>query len=86
TLVPSSTLVPRSIASTHVDLLPPRQRFRDSYSPKESREKHIEIGNADAEPIADLGIGDRVGALTEDGTSMGVEVATSDIREEKEEF
>ncbi|GKC89663.1 reverse transcriptase domain-containing protein, partial [Tanacetum coccineum] len=36
--------------------------------------------------VADLGIGDGVGVHTEDGISMGVEVATSDIREDEEEF
>ncbi|GKA62434.1 hypothetical protein Tco_0761953 [Tanacetum coccineum] len=33
-----------SIAPTLVDLLPPRKRFKDSYSPEDSREKHMEIG------------------------------------------
>ncbi|GJU42165.1 hypothetical protein Tco_1195122 [Tanacetum coccineum] len=33
-----------------------------------------------------LGIGDRVRVDTEDGIGMGVEIATSDIREDKEEF
>ncbi|GJY41867.1 reverse transcriptase domain-containing protein [Tanacetum coccineum] len=68
------------------DLLPPRNRFRDSYSPEASREEHMEIGTADAEAVADLGIGDGVGAHTKDGISMGVEVSTSDIMEEEEEF
>ncbi|GJR75442.1 putative reverse transcriptase domain-containing protein [Tanacetum coccineum] len=86
TLVPSSTPVSRSIASTHVDLLPHDKRFRDSYSPKDSGEEHIEIGTLDAKAIADLGIGDGVGDHTEDGIGMGVEVATSDIREDEEEF
>ncbi|GKG47992.1 hypothetical protein Tco_0509877, partial [Tanacetum coccineum] len=35
---------------------------------------------------ADLSIGDKVGAHTEDGIGMGVEIATSDIREDEEEF
>ncbi|GKA14283.1 hypothetical protein Tco_0693929, partial [Tanacetum coccineum] len=61
TLVPSSTLVSRSIAPTLADL-PPRTRFRDSYS------------------------SEGVGAHTEDGIDLGVEVATSDIREDEEEF
>ncbi|GJW44423.1 hypothetical protein Tco_0073222 [Tanacetum coccineum] len=86
TLVPSSTLVSRSIAPTHVDLLPPRKRFRDSYSPEDSKEEHMEIGTADAEAVVDLGIGDGVGAHTEDGIGMGVEIAASDIREDEEEF
>ncbi|GKA88199.1 hypothetical protein Tco_0809963 [Tanacetum coccineum] len=38
-LVPSSTLV---------DLLPPRKRFRDSYSPEDSGEVHMEIETTDA--------------------------------------
>ncbi|GJW25820.1 hypothetical protein Tco_0039631, partial [Tanacetum coccineum] len=86
TLVPSSTLVLRSIASTHVVLLPPRKRFRDSYSSEDSGEEHMEIGTANAEAVADLGISDGVGAHTEDGIGMGVEVATSDITEDEKEF
>ncbi|GJU44912.1 hypothetical protein Tco_1202178 [Tanacetum coccineum] len=85
TLVPSSTPVSRSIAPALADL-PPRKRFRDSYSSEASGEEHMEIGTADAETVADLGISDGVGAPTEDGIGMGVEVATSDIREDEEEF
>ncbi|GKF23671.1 hypothetical protein Tco_0075993, partial [Tanacetum coccineum] len=44
TSVPSSAPVSRPIVPTHADLLPPRKRFRDSYSPKDSREEHMEIG------------------------------------------
>ncbi|GKC27504.1 hypothetical protein Tco_1034798, partial [Tanacetum coccineum] len=44
TSVPSSTPVLRLIAPTHADLLPSHKRFKDSYSPKDSREEHIEIG------------------------------------------
>ncbi|GJU69274.1 putative reverse transcriptase domain-containing protein [Tanacetum coccineum] len=86
TLVPSSTPISRSIALTHADLLPPRKRFRDSYLPKDSREEHMEIGTTDAEAIADLGISDGVGAYTEDGIGMGVEIAASNIREDEEEL
>ncbi|GJR18096.1 putative reverse transcriptase domain-containing protein [Tanacetum coccineum] len=86
TSVPSSTPVLRLIAPTHVDLLPPHKRFKDSYSPKDSREEHIEIGTTDAEAVADLGIGDGFGAHTEDGIGIGVEIAASDIREDGEEF
>ncbi|GKA76856.1 putative reverse transcriptase domain-containing protein [Tanacetum coccineum] len=85
TLVPLSTPVLRSIASALADLLP-RKRFRDSYSSKASGEEHMEIGTTDAETIADLGISDGVGAPSEDGIDMGVEVATSDIRDDEEEF
>ncbi|GJT75243.1 hypothetical protein Tco_1041968 [Tanacetum coccineum] len=84
TLVPLSSPILRSIAPTHADLLPPCKRFRDSYLPEDSREEHMEIGTADAEAVADLGIGD--GVDTEDGIGMGVEIAASDIREDKEEF
>ncbi|GKG59030.1 hypothetical protein Tco_0602739, partial [Tanacetum coccineum] len=74
------------IASTHVDLLPPHKRFRDSYSPEDSKEEHMEIGTADAKAVVDLGIGDGVGAHTEDGIGIGVEVAASDIKEDEDEF
>ncbi|GJR23670.1 putative reverse transcriptase domain-containing protein, partial [Tanacetum coccineum] len=86
TSVPSSTPVSRSIAPTHVDLLPPRKRFRYSYSLEDSREEHMDIGTTNAEAVTDLGIGDRVRAHTEDGIGMGVEIAASDIREDEEEF
>nr|GEU50964.1 hypothetical protein [Tanacetum cinerariifolium] len=84
TSVSSSTPVLRLISFTHVDLLPPRKRLRDSYSPEDSREEHMEIGTADAEDVADLGTGD--GVDTEDGICVGVEIAASDIREDEEEF
>nr|GFB54746.1 hypothetical protein [Tanacetum cinerariifolium] len=60
TLVPSSTLVPGSIALALADLSP-HKRFRNSYSSEASGEKYMEIG-------------------------MRVEVATSDIREDEEDF
>ncbi|GJU64127.1 putative reverse transcriptase domain-containing protein [Tanacetum coccineum] len=86
TLVPLSTLASRSIAPTLADILPPHKRFRDSYSLEDSRDEHMEIGTTNVEAVVDLGIGDGDGAPTEDGIGMGVEVATSDIREDKEEF
>ncbi|GKE93375.1 hypothetical protein Tco_1574470, partial [Tanacetum coccineum] len=46
TSVSSSTPVSRSIAPTHADLLPPHKRFRESYSPEDSREEHMKIGTA----------------------------------------
>ncbi|GKA54715.1 hypothetical protein Tco_0753664, partial [Tanacetum coccineum] len=81
TSVPLSTLVSRSIAPTHADLLPPRKRFRGSYSLEDSREEHMEIGTVDAEAIADLGIGDEVGAHIEDGISMVIEITARDVIE-----
>ncbi|GJT59632.1 putative reverse transcriptase domain-containing protein [Tanacetum coccineum] len=85
TLVPSSTPVSRSIAPA-LSYLPPHKRFRDSYSSEVSGEEHIEMGTVDAETIADLGINEGVRAHTKDGIDLGVEVATSDIREDEEEF
>ncbi|GJV93414.1 hypothetical protein Tco_1541227 [Tanacetum coccineum] len=86
TTLPSSTPTPRALVPTRVNLLPPRKRFRDSYLPEDSREEHMEIGTTDAETVADLGIGDGVGAHTEDGIGMGVEIAASDIREDEDEI
>ncbi|GJR73806.1 hypothetical protein Tco_0086171 [Tanacetum coccineum] len=84
--VPSPTHDSRLIALTPVDLLPPRMRFRDSYSPEDSREEHMEVDTADAEVVADVGISEGVVAHHEDGVSMGVEIAASDVREDDEEF
>ncbi|GJT78079.1 hypothetical protein Tco_1044804 [Tanacetum coccineum] len=85
-LVPSSTHVLRSIAITLADLLPPRKRFRDSYSPEDSGEEHMEIGTTNTKADVDLGIDDGVGAYTDDGIGMAVEIVASDIREDEEEF
>ncbi|GJY63984.1 putative reverse transcriptase domain-containing protein [Tanacetum coccineum] len=68
------------------DLLPPRKRFKDSYSLKDSREEHIEVDTADAEAVADVGISEGVVAHPEDGVGMGFEIAASDVREDDEEF
>nr|GEV55681.1 hypothetical protein [Tanacetum cinerariifolium] len=78
TLVPSYTPVLRLIAHALADLSP-RKRFRDSYSSEVSGDEHMEMGTADAETVADLGISEGVGAHTEDGIDLGVEVATSDV-------
>ncbi|GJY69609.1 reverse transcriptase domain-containing protein [Tanacetum coccineum] len=67
--VPSPTHVLRSIAPTPVDLLPPRKRFRDSYSPEDSGEEHIEVDTADAEAVAD------------DDEEFKVEASAADTRE-----
>nr|GEV01153.1 reverse transcriptase [Tanacetum cinerariifolium] len=85
TLVPSSTPVSRSIAPTLTDLLP-RKMFIDSYSYEVSGDENMEIGTTDVETVADLGISDGVRAHIKDGLGMRVEVATSDIREDEEEF
>nr|GEU40694.1 reverse transcriptase domain-containing protein [Tanacetum cinerariifolium] len=85
TLVPSSNPVLGSIATALADFLA-RKRFRYSYSSEASGGEHTEIGTADAETVADLGISDGVRAPVEDGLGMGVEVATSDIRKDEEEL
>ncbi|GKG07730.1 hypothetical protein Tco_0330699, partial [Tanacetum coccineum] len=84
--VPSPTHVSRSIAPAPDNLLPPRKRFRDSYSSEDSREEHMEVDTADAEADADVGISDGVVAHNEDSEGMRVEIATSDIWEDDEEF
>ncbi|GKE70360.1 hypothetical protein Tco_1528432, partial [Tanacetum coccineum] len=84
--VQSPTHVLRSIAPTPADLLPPRKRFRDSYSPEDSGKEHMEVDTADAEAVADVGISDGVVAHSKDGVGMRVEIAVSDVREDDEEF
>nr|GEU85197.1 hypothetical protein [Tanacetum cinerariifolium] len=85
TSVPSSTPVLRSIAPALADLLP-RKRFRDSYSSEAREEEHMEIGTSYTKTVADVGASNGVRVPTEDGFGMGVEVSTSDIREDEEEF
>ncbi|GJV31793.1 hypothetical protein Tco_1392193 [Tanacetum coccineum] len=82
----SSTHVSRSIAPTLADLLPPYKRFRDSYSLEDSREEHMEVDTTDVEAVADVGISEGVVAHPEDGVGMGFEIASSDVREDDEEF
>ncbi|GJU79363.1 putative reverse transcriptase domain-containing protein [Tanacetum coccineum] len=86
TSVPSPTYVSRSIAPTPADLLSPRKRFRDSYSSEDSGEEHMEVDIVDAEANADVGISKGVVAHPEDSIDMGIEIATSDVREDDEEF
>nr|GEV45007.1 hypothetical protein [Tanacetum cinerariifolium] len=83
-VVPLSTPVSRLIASALTNL-PPHKRFKDSYSSEVSGEEHMEMGT-DAETVVDLGISEGVGAHTKDGIDLDVEVATSDITEDKEKF
>ncbi|GKE04950.1 putative reverse transcriptase domain-containing protein, partial [Tanacetum coccineum] len=84
--VPSPTYVLRLISPTPADLLPPCKRFRDSYSPEDSGEEHMEVDTADAEAVADVDISDGVVAHTENGVGMGVKITASDVREDDEEF
>ncbi|GKE69243.1 hypothetical protein Tco_1527315, partial [Tanacetum coccineum] len=86
TSVPSPTYVSRSIAPTPADLLPPRKRFRDSYSPEGIGEEHMEVDIADAEAVVDVRINEGVVAHPGDGVGMGFEIAASDVREDDDEF
>ncbi|GKD89684.1 hypothetical protein Tco_1365191, partial [Tanacetum coccineum] len=56
--VPSSTPVMGSLAPTRADLLPPRKRFRYSYSSEASIEEDTEIDPIETEVDMELGIGD----------------------------
>ncbi|GJR95566.1 putative reverse transcriptase domain-containing protein [Tanacetum coccineum] len=76
----------RSLDSSSPSVGPSRKRFRDLYSLEDNREEHMEIGTADAEVVADSGIGDGVRAHTKDGIGMGVKITPSDIKEDEEEF
>ncbi|GKC00756.1 hypothetical protein Tco_0986892, partial [Tanacetum coccineum] len=53
-LVLSHTHISRSITPTLVGLLPPRKRFRDSYSPEDSGDEHMEVDTADAKAVTDV--------------------------------
>ncbi|GJX86052.1 retrovirus-related pol polyprotein from transposon TNT 1-94 [Tanacetum coccineum] len=78
--VPSSTPVIGSLAPTRVDLLPPRKRFRDSYSSKASIEEDTEIDPIETEVEMELGIGD------EDDVRNHVEIDPRDVRDDTEEY
>nr|GEZ30131.1 hypothetical protein [Tanacetum cinerariifolium] len=56
--VPSSTPVTRSLAPTRADLLPPRKRFRDSYSYETSMEEDIKIDTIETKDGRELDIVD----------------------------
>ncbi|GKG06673.1 hypothetical protein Tco_0329642, partial [Tanacetum coccineum] len=59
--------------------------FRDSYSPEDNEEEHIEVDIADAGVVVDVGISEGVVAHPEDGVGMGFEIAASDVREDDKE-
>ncbi|GJZ72411.1 hypothetical protein Tco_0636262 [Tanacetum coccineum] len=56
--VPSSTPVLGSLAPTRADLLPPRKRFKDSYSSEASIEEDTEVDPIETDVDMELGIGD----------------------------
>nr|GEX12789.1 putative reverse transcriptase domain, retroviral aspartyl protease [Tanacetum cinerariifolium] len=73
--VPSSAPVMGSLAPTRADLLPPRKRFRDSYSHKTSIEEDTEIDTTETEDGRELDI------IDEDDVRDHIEVDPRDDRE-----
>ncbi|GKC94497.1 hypothetical protein Tco_1159939, partial [Tanacetum coccineum] len=78
--VPSSLSVEGSLVPTRADLLPPRKRFRDSYSSEASMEEDIEVGTVEAEVGLELVIGDEI------VVRYRVRIDPRDVREDTEEF
>ncbi|GJX25971.1 putative reverse transcriptase domain-containing protein [Tanacetum coccineum] len=78
--VPSSTPVMGSLAPTRADLLPPRKRFRDSYSSEANTEEDIEIDPIETEVDMELGIGDG------DDVRDHVKINLRDVRDDTEEY
>ncbi|GJZ77772.1 putative reverse transcriptase domain-containing protein [Tanacetum coccineum] len=68
------------LALTRAGLLPPRKRFRDSYSSEASIEEDTEIDLIDTEVDMELGIGDG------DDVRDHVEIDPRDVRDDTEEY
>nr|GEU77158.1 hypothetical protein [Tanacetum cinerariifolium] len=75
--VPSSTPVTGSLTPTRIDLLPPRKRFRNSYSSETSMEEDTEIDTIETEDGRELDI--------VDGEDVRDQVEV-DPRDDREEF
>ncbi|GKE46615.1 hypothetical protein Tco_1477873, partial [Tanacetum coccineum] len=78
--VPSSTPIMGSLAPTRANLLPPRKRFRDSYSSMASIEEDTEIDPIETEVDMELGIGDG------DDVRDHVKIDPRDVRDDTEEY
>ncbi|GKA30440.1 putative reverse transcriptase domain-containing protein [Tanacetum coccineum] len=78
--VPSSTPVMGSLAPTRADLLPPRKRFRDSYSSEASIDEDTEIDPIEIEVYVELGIGDG------DDVRDHVEIDLRDVSDDTEKY
>ncbi|GKE26451.1 hypothetical protein Tco_1441835 [Tanacetum coccineum] len=78
--VPSSTPVMGSLAPTRADLLPPRKRFKDSYSSEASIKEDAEVGPIETVVDMELGIGDG------DDVRDHVEIDPRDVRDDIEEY
>ncbi|GJR35926.1 hypothetical protein Tco_1211610, partial [Tanacetum coccineum] len=78
--VPSSMPVMGSLAPTRADLLPPRKRFRDSYSSEASIEEDTKIDPIETVVDMELGIGEG------DDVRDHVEIDPRDVRDDTEEY
>ncbi|GJW62523.1 putative reverse transcriptase domain-containing protein [Tanacetum coccineum] len=78
--VPSSTPVMGSLAPTRADLLPPRKRFRDSYSSEASIEEDAKVGPIETMVDRELGIGDG------NDVRDHVKIDPRDVRDDTEEY
>ncbi|GJS80371.1 hypothetical protein Tco_0730252, partial [Tanacetum coccineum] len=77
--VPVSMPVTGSLAPTRADHLPPRKRFRDSYSSEASLEEDVEVGLTGTGVDVELGIGD--GDVVGDRVGIDHRDATDDTEE-----
>ncbi|GKE72954.1 hypothetical protein Tco_1534995, partial [Tanacetum coccineum] len=78
--VTSSMPVMGSLAPTRADLLPPRKRFKDSYSSKTSIEEDTKIDPIETGVDIELGIGDG------NDVRDHVEIDSRDVRDDTEEY
>ncbi|GKC56661.1 hypothetical protein Tco_1084259, partial [Tanacetum coccineum] len=78
--VPSSMTVMGSLAPTRFDLLPPRKRFRDSYSSETSIEEDTKIDPIETGVNMKLGIGDG------DDVRDHVEIDPKDVKDDTKEY
>ncbi|GKA55653.1 hypothetical protein Tco_0754725, partial [Tanacetum coccineum] len=78
--VPLSTLFIGLLAPTSADLLPPRKRFKDSYSSEASIEEDAEVGPIKIDVDMEFGIGDG------DDVRDHVEIDPRDVRDDTEEY
>nr|GEU70888.1 hypothetical protein [Tanacetum cinerariifolium] len=78
--VPSSTPVTGSLAPTRADLLPPRKRFKDSYSSEASTEEDTEVDLIETKVDMKLGTGEG------DDVRDQVEIDPRDVRDDTKEF
>ncbi|GKB06669.1 hypothetical protein Tco_0834902 [Tanacetum coccineum] len=80
--VPLSTLVTGSLAPTRADLLPPRKRFRDSYSSEANIEEDAEVDGH----YRGTGVGMELGIGEGDDVRGSVEIDLRDVRDDTEEY